>query len=147
MSYLNQATTNFSSQERNVIVQMDEIHVTSDVSYKGGRIIGSCVDSDDPIKTVFAIMVSSLHKKSTGVRLIPHSTTGAQVIYPIIIQVIADIEQCGLSVQVLCTDNYPLNVSILKLFSPDKKTLQLVVPHPLFANRSLVLMFDLVHIL
>ena len=70
---------------------MNEIHVTSDVSYKGGRIIGSCVDSDDPIKTVFAIMVSSLHKKwSTVLRLIPHSTTSAQVMYPVIIQVIAD---------------------------------------------------------
>ena len=93
-------------------------------------------------------MVSSLHKKwSTVVRLIPHSTTSAQVIYPVIIRVIAVIEQCGLSVQVLCTDNYPLNVSIFKLFSPDQRTLEPVVPHPLFANRSLVLMFDFVHIL
>ena len=62
ISYLNQATANFSPQKRNLIVQMDEIHVTSDVSYKGGRIIGSCIKPEDPIRTVFAIMASSLQK-------------------------------------------------------------------------------------
>ena len=148
-AYLNQATVNFSSQEKNVIVQMDEIHVTSDVSYQGGEIvIGSCLNPDDPIKTVFAIMVSSLHKKwSTIVRLVPLSTTSAKDIYPIIVQVIDDVEKCGLSVQVLCTDNYPLNVSIFKLFSPNQKTLQTIVPHPTSENRPLILMFDFVHIL
>ena len=119
-AYLNQSTVNISSQEKNVIVQMDEIHVTSDVSYKGGEIIGSCLNPDDPIKTVFAITVSSLHKKwSTIVRLVPLSTTSAKYIYPIIVQVIDNVEKCGLSVQILCTDNYPLNVCIFKLFSPD----------------------------
>ena len=93
---------------------MDEIHVTSDVSYKGGEIIGSCLNPDDPIKTVFAIMVSSLHKKwSTVVRLVPLSTTRAKYIHPIIVQVIDDIEKCGLLAQALCTENYPLNVNSL----------------------------------
>ena len=121
ITYLNQAAVNFSPQEKNVIVQMDEIYVPSDVFYMGGEIIGSCLNPDDPIKTVFAIMVSSLHKKwSTVVRLVPLSTTSAKDIHPIIVQVIDDIEQCGLLVQALCTDNYPLNVNVFKLFSSDQ---------------------------
>ena len=73
---------------------MDEIHVTSDVSYKGGRIIGSCINRGDPIRTVFALMASSLQRKwSTVVRLFPLSTTSARDIYPTIVQLIADIEQ------------------------------------------------------
>ena len=148
ITYLNQAAVNFSPQEKNVIVQMDEIHVTSDVSYKGGEIIGSCLNPDDPIKTVFAIMVSSLHKKwSTVVRLKPLSTTSSKYIHPIIVQVIDHIEQCGLLVQALCTDNYPLNVNVFKLFSPDQKTLQPLDSHPTSEKRSLILMFDFVHIL
>ena len=44
------------------LMQMDEIHVKSDVTYKGGKIYGSSLSPEDPIKTVFAIMVSSLQK-------------------------------------------------------------------------------------
>ena len=107
---------------------MDEIHVTSDVSYKGREIIGSCLNPDYPIKTVFAIMVSSLHKKwSTVVRLVPLLTTRAKYIHPIIVQVIDDIKKCGILVQALCTDNYPLNVNVFKLFSSDQKTSQPLV--------------------
>ena len=31
-------TSSFTPQEKNVIVQMDEMHVKSDVSYKGGKL-------------------------------------------------------------------------------------------------------------
>ena len=39
------------------------IHVKSDISYKGGKIIAPTLDTEDPLKTVLVIMVSSLHKK------------------------------------------------------------------------------------
>ena len=61
-SYLNQATANFLTQEKYLILQMDEIHVASNVFYKDWRIIGSYADPEDPIRTVFAIMSSSLYK-------------------------------------------------------------------------------------
>ena len=34
-AYLTQANSCFGSEEKNVIVQMDEIHVRSDIAYKG----------------------------------------------------------------------------------------------------------------
>ena len=129
-------------------MQIDEVHVKSDISYKGGKIIAPTLDTEDPLKTVLAIMVSSLHKKwSTIVSLVPLSSTKASNLHLIITSVIDDIEKCGLFVQVLCSDNYPQDVNIFKLFSPDKKTLSPIVPHPVNPTRSLFLFFDPVHIL
>ena len=71
-TFLSKVTSSFSPQEKNVIIQMDEVHVKSDISYKGGRIFAPNLSPDNPTKTVFAIMVSSLHKKwSCLARLIP----------------------------------------------------------------------------
>ena len=145
--YLKQSTLEFNPMERNVIVQMDEVHVKSEYTYNGGRIIGSSIQSNEPARTVFAIMVSSLYKKwSTIVRLLPCSKSSAKGIFPINKTVIGVIENCNLKVQAICTDNYPMNVSLFKLFSPTN-TLDTVVPHPLISQRWIVLLFDFVHIL
>ena len=147
-SYLQKVTSNFTSLQRNVIIHMDEIHIKSDISYKGGKIIGSILNSNEPTKTVFAVMVSSLYGKwSEIVRLLPCSSTSAIELKPIITHLIGDIENCGLSVHVICTDNYPLNVSLFKLFSPDQRTLTPEVIHPCDPHRLLFFIFDFVHIL
>ena len=146
-TYLRHATSCFSPEERNVIVQMDEIHVRSDISYKGGKIFGPNLNPDDPTRTVFAIMVSSLHKKWSCIsRLLPCASITAEKIFPIIKSCIIDIEHCGLKVQVISTDNYPLNVSVFKLFSSNGK-LETSVSHPFDSDRILFLTFDFVHIL
>ena len=132
---------------REVILQMDEVHIRSDASYKGGRVIGSIANSEDPPTTVFSMMVSSLSIKfSTIVRLIPLGSSNAELIYPIVKSTICDIEDCGLFVEAVCTDNYPLNVRLYKMFSPDSK-LEQKVEHPCDPQRSLILFFDIVHII
>ena len=126
---------------------MDEIHVKSELTYKGGKVFGSSLNTTEPAKAIFAFMVSSLSKKwSTIVRLLPCSNSSTAELFPIIEMVIEDVERCGLNVQVLCTDNYPMNVNIFKLFSPTN-ILDYIVPHILNADRPLFLMFDFVHIL
>ena len=62
-TFLKQLTANFTSKERNLILHMDVIHVNSTVAYTGGRIVGYSLESDHPIKTVVAIMASSLYRK------------------------------------------------------------------------------------
>ena len=126
---------------------MDEIHVKSDISYKGGRIFGSNLYSGDPTKTIFAIMVSSLYKKwSCIVRLLPCASVTAEKLFNIIKSCILDVEECGLFVHVISTDNYPLNVKLFKLFSPFGK-LETRVPHPSDIHGGLFLTFDFVHTL
>ena len=127
---------------------MDEVHIRSDVAYKGGKIFGSIDNPNDPATTVFSLMVSSLMRKfSTIVRLIPLGSSSAAYLHPIITKAINDIEACGLFVEAVCTDNYPLNVSLYKLFSDDGKTLQPKVIHPSNPERSIILFFDIVHII
>ena len=47
----------------------------------------------------------------------------------------------------ICTDNYPLNVCLFKLFSSDRKTLTPTVSHLNDPYRKLFLLFDFVHII
>ena len=126
---------------------MDEVHVKSEYTYKGGNIIGSATQPDKPSKTVLAIMVLSSHKKwSTVVRPLPCFKSSASELYPIIRSVINDIQNSNLMVEVICTDNYHMNVSLFKLFSPTG-ILETIVPHPFYPRRSIVLLFDFEHIL
>ena len=77
--FFQRSTVDFNYMERCVIIQMDEVHVKSEYTYKGGKIIGASMQPDYPAKTVFAIMVSSICKKSsTIVRLIPCSSSSAK---------------------------------------------------------------------
>ena len=94
--FLKQATHSFSNEQKHVILQMDEIHVKPDISYKGGKIIGPNICPDDPTKTVFAIMVSSLYKKwSCVVRLLPCASLSAEKIFVIVKSCIRDVEACS----------------------------------------------------
>ena len=139
-----QATQAFTPEQRHVIMQMDEIHVKSDISYKGGRLFASNLEPDNPTKTVFAIMISSVYKKwSCIVRLLPCASVTAEKLFNTIKSCIHDVEDCGVFVEIISTDNYPLDVKLFKLFSK----LETRVPHPCGLHRSLFLTFDFVHIL
>ena len=147
-AFLKQATSDFRNIERNVILQMDEIHVQSTVDYKGGRIIGYSMSPNEPIKTVFAIMASNLYRKwSQIVRLIACPSISAKEIFAVVKSVICDVERCGMIVQVICKDNYLLNVSFFKLFSSDNKTLTSTLIHPNVPVRKIILLFNFVHII
>ena len=101
-SFLKQATQFFSPEQKHVIIQMDEIHVKSDISCKGDKIYPSILNPDDPTKTVFAIMVSSLYKKwSCIVRLLPCASLTAEKIFDIIKSCIRDVEDCGLLIEII----------------------------------------------
>ena len=100
--YLSQATSCFSPQE------IDEIHVKSDISYKGGNIYGPNLTPEDLTKTVFAIMVSSLHKMVLYILFATMWIYLCGNFFHIIKSCIIDIEHCGLRDQVISTDNYPL---------------------------------------
>ena len=61
---LKETATTFSPLECHVIIQMDEVHIKSEISYKGGKFVGSIENPDNPPTTVFSIMVSSLAKST-----------------------------------------------------------------------------------
>ena len=84
IDYLKVACQDFNKFKKHVLLQLDEIHVRSDYTYKGGKIFGSSfikTDSTHPenssfesdsAKTVLAFQVTSLFTKwSEIVRLLP----------------------------------------------------------------------------
>ena len=50
---LKEVATTFTDLQRHVILEMDEVHIRSDASYKGGRVIGSIDNPDDPHTSLF----------------------------------------------------------------------------------------------
>ena len=52
-TFLKLSIQSFSPEQRHVTIQMDEIHVKSDISYKGDKIFGFNLDVADPTKTVY----------------------------------------------------------------------------------------------
>ena len=68
---------------------------------------------EDPTRTDFAVIVSSFHKKWSCIyRLLSCASISAEKISSIIKSYMIDIGHCGLGVQVITTDNHPLNVNL-----------------------------------
>ena len=161
VDYLKVECQNFDKFKRHVILQLDEIHVQSKYTYKGGRIFGSpFINPDfitpisqsfdlDPAKTVLAFQISPnglFTKWSEIVRLLPCRNAKSSELLPVVNQVIIDIESCGLKVIAVCTDDYQLNLSLFKSLA-NSSNLQFSFSNPADPTRAIFLMFDLVHII
>ena len=99
------------------------------------------------LRKLFLLLCYQFVKKwSCVVRLLPCASVSAEKLFDTIKSFICDVENCGLFVQIIYTDNYPLNVKLFKLFSRTGK-LETRVPHPCDIDRNLFLTFDFMHIL
>ena len=155
LTFLKAETTGFNTFERHLCLNIDEMHVKSNITYKGsldidpnflysnisfmtyflgGKFFGNaeCFNSSgeiEPTKTILCFMVSSLSKRwSSVVRLLPLLNPKASDQLPITIQVVKDIEKYGLFVDAIVSDNYPLNVYLFKLLGRNKELLSHVPP-------------------
>ena len=134
-----------NNQKRNFALLLDEIHVKSEFSYNGGRILGSLTTHTEVANTVLSFMISILCKKwSTVVRLLPCANSSAAQILPILHEVVKDVKLSSSNTNDLYR-YYPLNVKLFKLLSTTS-ILESSVPHPLQSSRPLFLIFDFVHI-
>ncbi|KAI6655321.1 Transposable element P transposase [Oopsacas minuta] len=104
-------------------------------------------DEIEAAKTILCFMLTSLSKKwSSVVRLFPLTNSKAKDLLPLTPQIICDIEMCGLIIDAIVSDKYPLNVNLFKLLGNNTDLLP-CVPHPNASGRSLYLVFDFVHII
>ena len=83
------SSAKFNNQERYVTLHLDKIHVKSEFTYTGGRILGSSSTRTEAANTVLAFMISSLCKEwSTVVRLLTCANSSSAQIIPIFLEVI-----------------------------------------------------------
>lgn len=134
--------------EKIVVLQMDEIHINSLFSYKGGSIIGgSSVNSNKNATSVHALLISSLMSSYRDiVRLIPVETAKAEYLYEIVKATIIDLEKISVKVIAIVSDNNSINRKIFKQFS-SKNELEISVPNPAIPSRPLFFLLDSVHLL
>ena len=92
------------------------------------------------------MVLSVFWRDKTCVNILPCASVSAEKLFDTIKSRICAVEDCGLFVQIISTDNCPLNVKLFKLFSPTGK-LETRVPHPCDTHRGIFLTFDFVHIL
>ena len=94
------------------------------------------------------MMISGLMKKiSTIVRLIPFCTSSVVDLFLSITKTICEIESCDLFVEVFCTDNYPLNVTLFIYFHMTGKSYNFELYIHITHLETLFYFFDIVLII
>ena len=146
--YLKQKCQKLSQAERTVILMVDEIHVSNQMSYKQGRLVGTAVNcsviSDASTAQVF--MISSLMCKSKDVvAIIPVKNLTASLLQDMILKVLEILNNIGYSVICVISDNNRVNRSAFTLICGGN--LQQSIPSPFKSTDRLFFLFDTVHLL
>ena len=143
LTYLKNLVLDFGTLQRNVTLHTDEIHIKAVFTYKRGMVL---LITLNPLLQLFCFMLPSLfYKWFTVVRLLPCSSNSADSLFPILKQVILDVESCGLLVHLIYADIYPLERSYLICFPTH--LLETSGPHQSHPSRFLFLTFEFVRII
>lgn len=146
--FLSATTRNLTAREQYIILQVDEIYVKQNVSFKNGRLYGSAENSnsDCPFaKTVLAFLVSSAfgHFKEI-VALVPVNKLTGDELSNLTKKVCLLLSKCNLKTLVIISDNNRINRVMFQKLSelePNKLSCSL---NP---NLKTFLTFDTVHLL
>lgn len=144
--YLTQKCASLSEDERRVVVMLDEIHITSKLSYKGGKLEGPAVNVPlSEASTAQVFMTSSILSKAKDVAaIIPVKNLNGDLLKDLCTHILQLLHRAGYSVLCLISDNNRINrKALIELCGG---TLQLSIPHPLSPNEKLFFLFDTVHI-
>jgi hypothetical protein len=147
MTYLKEKAAHLMPHERRVILLLDEIHVNSKLSYKGGCLVGMA--TNNPLAeatTVQSFMICSLLSDNKDMAaLIPSKSTNAAYLKECTVNIINMLESCGYDVFCLISDNNRINRNMFSILCGGE--LKPWIPHPCDSERRLFFMFDSVHLL
>ena len=136
--YIKQRVNGLEPNEKIVILMVDEIYLKQFIDYKGGNIVGTGHSSDQLASTAHVFMIHSLFSSYKDVvHILPVNSLTAVCLSSLIRKIIIGLEQIGLTIICVVSDNNAINRKAMSLFSNPPK-LNIVYPHPLM---SLVLYF------
>jgi hypothetical protein len=146
-AYLRQKCQQMKPEERTVILMVDEIHVNSQISYKGGKLEGSAYNAAKAQATTTQVfMISSYRSKSKDIAaIIPVKNANAQVLHGLIVKVLHMLHVIGYLVICLISDNNRINRNAFTSLCGGN--LSPCIPHPADQNEKLFILFDSVHLL
>ena len=144
--FLKETFSSLKSEEKLVNVLLDEIHVKKGLSYKGGKIYGASVNSDEPATTIQAFMISSLLSKHKHVAaLYPVCKLTADTLLDLTHKVLAFLHDIGYKVVSLIADNNRVNRKMFEKLCDGPLTPS--ISNPYDSSEQLFLLFDSVHLL
>ena len=147
LMYIKSKMNYLCEKDKTVILMLDEIHLKANFDYKAGYVVGTAFDSPGAATSAYVFMISSVKSKFKDVvHIVPSRKMNADDLFHFTKQVIVGLEEIGLKVICVITDNNAINSKAMKRFSPENN-LQICYPHPVDKERPLFFMFDPVHIL
>ncbi|KAH9374426.1 hypothetical protein HPB48_021003 [Haemaphysalis longicornis] len=133
--------------EKTVTMMIDEVHIKPYLDYKGGTIVGSSAHSTEPATAAHVFMIQSLLSPNKDViHILPVSKLSAEVLHEHAKHIILSVENIGLKVIAVLTDNNALNRKMMSFFATSPQV-SIVGPHPADNTRPLFYVVDPVHVL
>lgn len=144
--YLRQKCQKMSEGERNVVVMLDEIHISHQLSYKGGKLVGSA--SNDPsteASTAQVFMISSLLSKAKDVvAIVPVKNLTGDLLHNMLRQVLQVLHKAGFTVTCVVSDNNRVNRNAFTALCGG--SLMPSIVNPFSPTERLFFLFDTVHL-
>ena len=148
LTYIKTKIKCLGENDKTVILMLDEIHLKANFDYKGGCVVGPAFDSAQAATSAHVFMISSVRSKFKDVvHIVPTRSMDADHLFNFIKRVIIGLEEAGLKVICVITDNNAINSKAMRRFDSNKNQLSICYHHPVDKERPLFFMFDSVHIL
>ena len=137
LKYITNRINFINEYEKTVILLIDEIHIKPYFDYKGGSIIGAAFDSNNAATSAYVYMISSvLSALKEVVHILPVASINNQILHNVTKKVIVGLENTGIKVISVVTDNNSINGRSMSLFvEPPQKSF--VYPHPIDPEKPL----------
>ncbi|KAH9376237.1 hypothetical protein HPB48_014404 [Haemaphysalis longicornis] len=147
LSYICERAKWLEPHEKTVTMMVDEVHVKPYFDFKGGSIAGSSAHLSEPATTCHIFIIQCrLSSNKDVVPLLPVSRLSAETLQEFTKGIILKMEEIGLKVMAVITDNNAINRKMMSLFA-ESPHLSIVHPHPADKSRPLFYIVDPVHIL
>ncbi|XP_077498110.1 uncharacterized protein LOC144108803 [Amblyomma americanum] len=147
LSYIRERAKLLKPHEKTVTLMIDEVHLKPFFDFKAGAIVGASAHSSEPATTAHVFMTQSLLSSNKDViHILPVCRMNAETLHQYTRKIIVGIEEMGLKVIAVITDNNSLNRKMMSLFSKEPE-LSIVYPHPVDNQRPLFYIVDPVHLL
>ncbi|GAB0096203.1 hypothetical protein DMENIID0001_116830 [Sergentomyia squamirostris] len=128
---------------RVVSLMIDEIYVEPQLDYKGRKLIGQAENTNALARTIQTFMIGSVFGNYQAVvKLMPVLQMTGDQLYEQTKKLIDLLQDHGLKVLVVITDNHKINQSMISRFCGN----DLSMPNPMFQDERIFFMYDTVHI-
>lgn len=143
--FITMRMSKLNEYERHCFIMIDEVYVSKKVEYVGGKLIGIASDAPKPAQTILVFMVRSICGQfEEVVCLLPIFRINGHLIKENFLPLVRFLENSGLLIDAVITDNHAANRRFFKLMTDDQ-SLRISVPHPCSSTRPLFLLFDTTH--